>query len=824
MGCGSSTEAGLGDDGNSSPYMKRADPLAEPKTKKEAEETKQVGEQSEDIKAEAQNGHVEATSEPEPEMEKGPYVPKGGVLVMPLPPPMKPKYDVEGQMGEAAESGVVKRRNGSAGKPRVPTGGFLVMPDLAPEPDEDSDKPISAPAAIKPIIVADMADKRRTIVEEAEESDEEEEEDLTIYTGVATVIIGSGVEVCSAFHLDIPAGEVWIDEEFTQEMALKGIANRDNLEWKRPSEYAGEPVLFSEGSTRFDVNQGGADTCWYLSILAAIADQPQLLSQIIPDGAYDPASGVFHCKFWSFGEWVDVYVDDHLPVQNGRPCGAYSKSDPNEMWPSLMEKAFAKYVGSYQKVFGGNPGFAFTSLTAGVSEHIQLNETKPKTFFQRVHNALKSGSVVASAVPESKDSLKGLIGSHAYMITGSAKVKYEGNIVHLYRLRNPWGDGEWNGPWSDESTNWDRVSKIAKSSLEIKNHEDGEFWISAEDYHKYFNEVYICSLTLDFDRDGVDDGLTKNITAIFGEWKEDTAAGYETNKKLKNPQFMVTVPEIESGQATTPVLLQFLLKDYENQTISYRVELLKVLHEADGADKRSIVLKDLTEETNFYTANQWTYRYTIEPGRYLIMPMTFKPETECEFLVRLFASVQIDGAVFDEDVVHHVTTFKSSFTYYKTNYKVEQVQYILGEWKKDVNAGGQICHKTCATNPQLIITILPGQDAEKLHPVVISLMQNPEKSHPPEPIGVKLFDLPMIFAPPLDLETLWKVNESHTQRTVGQQDQVFVVDPVCNARYLLKEGRYLLLCHQNNPGIDNSYICAVASKEKLKIEKYHSGS
>ena len=54
--------------------------------------------------------------------------------------------------------------------------------------------------------------------------------------------------------------------------------------------------------------------------------------------------GVFHCRFWKFGEWVDVYVDDNIPIHPGtnQPWGAHSSTDPNEMWVSLMEKAFAK--------------------------------------------------------------------------------------------------------------------------------------------------------------------------------------------------------------------------------------------------------------------------------------------------------------------------------------------------------------------------------------------------------------------------------------------------------------------------------------------------
>ncbi len=72
-------------------------------------------------------------------------------------------------------------------------------------------------------------------------------------------------------------------------------------------------------------------------------------SQIIPSDAYKAGrsdyDGVFYCRFWRFGQWVEVYIDDSVPVrQSGDSYVAWGarSCDPDEMWVTFMEKAFAK--------------------------------------------------------------------------------------------------------------------------------------------------------------------------------------------------------------------------------------------------------------------------------------------------------------------------------------------------------------------------------------------------------------------------------------------------------------------------------------------------
>ena len=76
---------------------------------------------------------------------------------------------------------------------------------------------------------------------------------------------------------NVTSGDLWSDPDFPPDVALPGMSG---MEWKRPSEFASEPLLFTDGTTRFDIGQGAAGTCWFLSILSALADREEFLKEV----------------------------------------------------------------------------------------------------------------------------------------------------------------------------------------------------------------------------------------------------------------------------------------------------------------------------------------------------------------------------------------------------------------------------------------------------------------------------------------------------------------------------------------------------------------
>ena len=86
----------------------------------------------------------------------------------------------------------------------------------------------------------------------------------------------------------------------------------------------------------------------------------------------------------------------------------------------------------------------------------------------------------------------GLTPGHAYSFLNIYKVDTGYGIERVVKLRNPWGNGEYNGPWSDSSHKW---TESTKKQCEFKeNNDDGVFYMSFDDFIKYYVIMGIAKL------------------------------------------------------------------------------------------------------------------------------------------------------------------------------------------------------------------------------------------------------------------------------------------------------------------------------------------
>lgn len=78
---------------------------------------------------------------------------------------------------------------------------------------------------------------------------------------------------------------------------------------------------------------------------------------------------------------------------------------------------------------------------------------------------------------------------HVYTVLSAHLLKHKGKDLKLIKCRNPWGNTEWKGAWSDDSNLW---TDDLKEQVGFTAENDGTFFISYDDFRKNFVCSAIC--------------------------------------------------------------------------------------------------------------------------------------------------------------------------------------------------------------------------------------------------------------------------------------------------------------------------------------------
>lgn len=143
----------------------------------------------------------------------------------------------------------------------------------------------------------------------------------------------------------------------------------------------------------------------------------------------------------------------------------------------LLEKAWAKLYGTYARIEGGDPGFALAHLTGNPAMSMFHEDVKDLNEFwgQISHADSRDYTMVSAGSGYGEKAMEnGVISGHAYTFISTHEFTHQETSYCLVKLRNPWGEKEWTGDWSDHSPLW---TDELRKQLGSRAADDGEFFM-----------------------------------------------------------------------------------------------------------------------------------------------------------------------------------------------------------------------------------------------------------------------------------------------------------------------------------------------------------
>lgn len=253
------------------------------------------------------------------------------------------------------------------------------------------------------------------------------------------------------------------------------------------------------------VFQGSLDNAYLVEALNAISLRPKLARRLFY--CWSVEFSVYAVRLFKNGTWVCVEIDDFVPCRypsegdGNHPLCCYSEHFPEVLWPSLVEKAYAKActirvesedggeiaAGGWQAVCGGGRvDEALVDLTGGVASSFSTRDIAPDRLFIYLYELQRDCLFVCRVHIDNCTKNGVLLNPYAHHAVNRA-AHHEGEcFVQIFCAAES----------GVHSAGLDRLLvPEALNHLYPEKGADGFFWLNIYDFQYYFDTIFECRLT-----------------------------------------------------------------------------------------------------------------------------------------------------------------------------------------------------------------------------------------------------------------------------------------------------------------------------------------
>ncbi|XP_062558519.1 calpain-B-like [Armigeres subalbatus] len=415
--------------------------------------------------------------------------------------------------------------------------------------------------------------------------------------------------------------------------SILGHDSKSNIQWVRPSEIIAKPKFFIQAPPNFNIVEKRTVLHSFLSTaLACLTTNYEAFLKVVPlDNSFEAKmyTGMFRFRFWQYGRWVEVVIDDRLPTMEGKLL-FIRPTEQDEFWCALLEKAYAKLCGSYSAIMSSNLSETMQDFTGGITERYYLGDSiqDKAVCFETISRKLRKGSIMAAVKMNQKQGTSKQI-DRSYSILNAIIVENK-----LIGLHTP----------VEELIEMHYLHSV-HNSLPAECYR--KHWLLIDDFVKNYDFVEICNMSPDQMSQPLAEDYSWQLSCINGAWLSGyTAGGSKDDLKSfwTNPQYIIQLAQpdqLDNSGLCHLVITLMQKRQYSGYLpISFVVFQLTDDNFRANAIPMSFSKKKLPKivaHPNFSSTREVTSRVKIGPSSLLIVPCTQKQNMKGEFYLRIYS-------------------------------------------------------------------------------------------------------------------------------------------------------------------------------------------
>ncbi len=314
----------------------------------------------------------------------------------------------------------------------------------------------------------------------------------------------------SLFSIDKNSNDLIHENARPEYELIKKTKKYENIIWRRISDFEEfqeniEKDTFTvledlTNTTKWvdEFDQTPFDT-YFQTILVCLLKKPSFVDKLIRTKKFNKFC-YYEVILFIDNQWKIVFVDDYIPYDlekneylgvkvfvNNNNKDIKDDKKPIQIWPLILQKAWAKVCGGYLNLSIICPSVCYTALTGFESG---LYETCKMDLFQFIYDSLKNGYYLIAKTKGEYNSL-GAQSNFYYVLTNCFETNQNGHFFKLLKIRSPWKTFDWSGQWCLSSSIWEEDKKqiMWKKSIFAKN---GFFILNYEEFVNNFDCLFYC--------------------------------------------------------------------------------------------------------------------------------------------------------------------------------------------------------------------------------------------------------------------------------------------------------------------------------------------